>query len=341
MFKNRNVCITGGASFIGSHLVESLLQDGAKVTVVDDLSSGTLDNLETALDKIDFKNLDLRDSASLECFKGQHVVFHLANIHGGRGFIETHPAELAQNFLIDGNVFYGCLKHKVDRVIYTSSACAYPTNLQSSDLSKQSRYLSEQMADPFKEGCAQADGEYGWAKFMGEMALMAYHKQFGVKGVSCRLFTVYGPRENESHAIIAFIAKAILKQEPYEVWGTGEQDRNFTYVSDVVTGLKLAAANITDCRSVNIGTSEITKIKDAARIVCDIVGHNPAKFFFDISKPEGVHARAADTSNQIKWLNWEPAVKFKDGIQDTIDWYLAKTDVSALKEDLERRLFER
>jgi len=341
-FKNKKVLVTGGCCFIGSFLVESLLADGAHVTVVDDLSSGKLENLSAVEGQIQFVMGDLRDAnVARDVTRDKDIVFHLANIHGGRGFIETHPGEISQNFLIDGNVFYYSHLNNVDRVVYTSSACAYPTNLQE-DGPDQQRYLSEEMADPFTKGAALADGEYGWAKFMGEMALKGYHKQYGTKGVSCRLFTVYGPRENESHAIIAFIAKAMIQQNPYEVWGSGQQDRNFTYVSDIVEGLKLACENITDCRSINIGTSEITKIADAVQTVCDIMGYQPADgFFFDRSKPEGVHARAADTTNQKLWLGWQPTVSFKDGIAKTIEWYQANRTADELRENFERKLFER
>jgi len=341
-YANKKILVTGGASFIGSHLVDKLVRGGASVTVVDDLSSGKKENLELSMDKITFIEGDLRmQSVANETTKDKDIVFHLANVHGGRGFIETHPGELVQNFLIDGNVFYYAHRNKVDRICYTSSACAYPTSLQTADPEKQVRYLSEEMADPFKEGGALADGEYGWAKFMGEMALKAYNKQFGVKGVSCRLFTVYGPRENESHAIIAFISRALLKQDPYVIWGTGQQDRNFTFVDDIVDGLMLAAERITDCRAINIGTDEITKIVDAARTVCAIVGHQPSEFFFDASKPEGVHARAASIENQKKWLGWKPTTSFAAGIQKTIEWYRGAVDLEALGTDFEKKLFER
>lgn len=341
-YAHKRVLVTGGASFIGSHLVDKLVRDGAVVTVVDDLSSGKKKNLALSMDRITFVEGDLRMQAVAdEATRGKDVVFHLANVHGGRGFIETHPGELAQNFMIDGNVFYYAHRNKVDRVCFTSSACAYPTTLQTADPAKQVRYLSEEMADPFKEGAALADGEYGWAKFMGEMALKAYNKQFGLKGVSCRLFTVYGPRENESHAIIAFISKALLRQDPYEIWGTGQQDRNFTFVDDIVDGLMLAAERVTDCRAVNIGTDEITKIADAAKTVCDIVGHRPSKFFFDTTKPEGVHARAASVRNQKAWLGWSPTTTFEDGIRKTIEWYRGDVDLEALRGNLEQKLFER
>jgi len=341
-YEGKNVVVTGGASFIGSHLVEELVGLGSNVTVIDDLSSGTMQNIHTVMEKIKFINGDLRDQKIAQhSFHGANVVFHLANIHGGRGFIESHPGEISQNFLIDGNVFMAAKENGVDRICYTSSACVYPTNLQTLESKDSTRYLSEEMADPFIEGGANADGVYGWAKFMGELQLKSYHEQFGLKGVSCRLFTVYGPRENESHAIIAFIAKALLKQSPFEIWGSGKQDRNFTYVADVVEGLLKATASITDGSSINIGTDEITTILDAAKIVCKIVGHDPGSYFFDVSKPEGVAARAASVEKSIEKLKWKPDTKFEDGIKETIDWYSSTVNLKELTTSLERKLMER
>jgi nucleoside-diphosphate-sugar epimerase len=342
MFSGKRVLVTGGCSFIGSHLAERLVQRGAKVRIADDLSSGRIENISTILDKIDYKNGDLRDSYFAQtATKDIDVVFHLANIHGGRGFIETHPGEICQNFLIDGNVFYHSMKNKVERICYASSACAYPTNLQSQNTNEQPRYLSEEMADPFAQGGAMADGEYGWGKFMGEMALKAYNKQYGQKGVSCRLFTVYGPRENESHAIIAFIAKALARQDPFEVWGSGQQDRNFTYVDDVVDGLLLAAARIDDCRAVNIGSSEIVRIIAAAQSVCEAVGFQPNSFYFDRSKPEGVHARAAAVCNQLKWLDWSPKIPFSEGVAKTVEWYRNSKNIKEINDAIANKLFSR
>ena len=113
--------------------------------------------------------------------------------------------------------------------------------------------LKEDDADPFVRDKAFADLEYGWAKFMGEMALKAYHKEYGMKTASVRIFTAYGPRENETHALIALIAKAFIKMDPYVIWGTGEQDRNFTYVQDIVDALILASENVTDGSTINAG----------------------------------------------------------------------------------------
>jgi nucleoside-diphosphate-sugar epimerase len=342
MFSGKRILVTGGCSFIGSHLAERLVQCDAKVRIVDDLSSGKIENISAILGEVDYINGDLRESnVAQSVTKDIDIVFHLANIHGGRGFIENHPGEICQNFLIDGNVFYHSMKNKVENICYTSSACAYPTNLQTKDTTEQARYLSEEMADPFSQGGAMADGEYGWGKFMGEMALKAYNKQYGQKGVSCRLFTVYGPRENESHAIIAFIAKALARQDPFEIWGSGQQDRNFTYVDDVVDGLLLAAARIDDCRAVNIGTSEIVRIIDAAKSVCHAVGFQPNSFHFDRSKPEGVHARAASVRNQQSWLDWSPKIPFSEGMAKTVEWYKSSKNIKEINDAIENKLFSR
>ncbi|MGH9823766.1 MAG: NAD-dependent epimerase/dehydratase family protein, partial [Blastocatellia bacterium] len=151
----------------------------------------------------------------------------------------------------------------------------------------------------------------------------------------------YGPRENETHAIIAFVAKALMRQDPFEIWGSGQQDRNFTYVDDIVTGMMLAAEKVSDCCAINLGTDEIVKIIDAVRVVCDIVGHRPSEFFCDATKPEGVHARAASVRLQEQLLGWRPEVSFRAGIEKTIDWFANSRDIDALKTNFEARLFER
>ncbi len=99
---------------------------------------------------------------------------------------------------------------------------------------------------------------------MGELTLRAYHREHGLKAASCRYFTVFGPRAKENHAVIALIAKAVARQDPFEVWGTGEQIRNWTYVDDIVTGTLRAAETIDDGTAVNLGTMERIRVRDAA-----------------------------------------------------------------------------
>jgi len=350
MWKNKKVLVTGGASFIGSHLVDSLLEKGAIVRVADDLSSGRLSNLEYKFkeessgamtgDNISVFIGDLKERPFTQSMmKGMEVVFHLAALHGGRGYIETHPAQCCTNMILDQLVFEEAHKANVERVCFASSACVYPSYLQDSEGS--SYLLKESDADQFTRDKAQADLEYGWAKFMGEMALKAYHRQYGMKTSAARIFTAYGPRENETHAIIALIAKAFIKMDPYVIWGKGEQDRNFTYVQDIVDALMLAAEKIENGSAINAGRDDRITINKAAELVFDIVGWRPKRIEHDLKKPEGVKSRAADLTEARKKLNFQPRYSYEEGFKKTIAWYFANKNINSVKKDFDRILMER
>lgn len=341
-WNNAKILVTGGASFIGSHLVDTLVDLGAIVRVADDLSSGKLENLQERLHRIEFRQGDLRDRGfTRQAMAGIDIVFHLAACHGGRGFIDTHPADCASNLVLDGIVFDEAWHARVQRVCYASSACVYPVHLQGKPVAGSPIYLQEAWADPFQEGCAAADGEYGWAKLMGEMTLRAYWKQYRMPSVACRLFTAYGERENETHAVIALIAKAFIGMDPYEIWGDGQQDRNFTYVGDIVEGMLRAAATITDASAINIGTAEHIKIIDAAQMICAEMGFKPRSIAFDTSKPAGVFSRAADLTRTRQLLRWEPRTSFAEGLQRTIKWYCSARDKAYVAAQLGVLLTER
>jgi nucleoside-diphosphate-sugar epimerase len=230
--------------------------------------------------------------------------------------------------ILDGTVFNSAWQADVERIAFASSACVYPTTLQTEQQIVEGGmvYLQEPWADPFLPGAALADGEYGWAKLMGEMALRAYHKQYDLKCVSCRYFTAYGERENETHAVIALIAKAFVGMDPYEIWGTGQQDRDFTYVGDIVEGSIRAVENVEDGSAVNIGTAEHIKVIDAARLIFQVTSWSPQEIFFDTTKPVGAFSRAADLTRARALLGWEPGASFEDGLRRTIDWYYATRD---------------
>lgn len=350
MWRNRTVLVTGGASFIGSHLVDSLLKNGATVRVADDFSSGKLSNLEYSLEKVSSgvwisRDLsvwqgDLKEkSFARSMMKGVDTVFHLAALHGGRGYIHSHPAECCTNMILDQLVFEEAWRAGVDRVCFASSACVYPSYLQMDTGS--SYLLKEEDANPFIRDKAFADLEYGWAKLMGEMALRAYHRQYGMKTSSVRIFTAYGPRENETHAIIALIAKALIEMDHYVIWGTGEQDRNFTYVQDIVDALILAADKIQDGSPVNAGREDRITLNQAAELVFDIVGWRSKHIVHDLSKPQGVASRAADLTRAKRVLGWEPKISYREGFKKTIEWYFAKKNKGEVKANLEKLLMER
>ncbi len=341
-WKDKRVLVTGGASFIGSHLVDRLAKLGAKIRAADDLSSGKLENLQDSIKDVEFLKGDLRNRQfTNRVMRDIEVVFHLAACHGGRGFIDTHPADCASNMVLDGIVFDEAMQAKVDRVCFASSACVYPVQHQVKSLNGNMIYLKEEWADPFKEGCASSDGEYGWAKLMGELSLGAYRKQYGLKSVSCRLFTAYGERENETHAVIALIAKAFIKMDPYEIWGDGEQDRNFTYVGDIADGMIRAAERIEDASAINIGTVEHIKIIDSAKMIFAESGFTPKSLNFDLSKPVGVFSRAADLTRTRRVLNWEPSTSFQEGLRRTMAWYYETKNVEDVSSNMGLILTER
>jgi UDP-glucose 4-epimerase len=350
MWKDRGVLVTGGASFIGSHLVDSLMEKGAEVVVADDFSSGKLENLEYPLRKREkgawtSKNLsvhrvDLKErSLTRKMMKDVDVVFHLAAQHGGRGYIHTHPAECASNMAVDQIVFEEARRAGVERVCFASSACVYPSFLQ--EQAGSNYLLKEEDADPFVRDKAFPDLEYGYAKFMGEMSLRAYQREYGLKSSSVRIFTAYGERENETHAIIALIAKALVRMDPFEIWGTGNQDRNFTYVSDIVDAMMLAAEKIENARPLNAGRSDRITVNQAADLVFKLVDWHPKTISQDLSKPEGVKSRAADLTNAKNLVSWEPKVSYEDGFKRTIEWYRSHKDLEVVRRNLTKLLMER
>jgi UDP-glucose 4-epimerase len=331
------VLVTGGASFIGSHLVEDLVSAGARVRVADDLSSGERENLATVEDDIELRVGNLKRMGFAEdATAGVDTVFHLAADHGGRGYIANYPANCATNMALDNVVYEAAVANDVDRICFASSACTYPTDIQ-----QERQRLREEMVSFDERGGAYADEVYGWAKLMGERSLQAYEEQYDIDASIVRIFTAYGPRENETHAIIALIAKAYAGQDPYRVWGDGEQTRNFTYVEDITRALRLAAENVTDATPVNAGISDYISINQVARTVFDRLGWEPDEVEYLTDKPVGVRHRAADTTRAEELLGWEPRHTLQDGIDRTVDWYLEHRDEDYVRDNLETLLHER
>jgi UDP-glucose 4-epimerase len=333
----RSVLVTGGASFIGSHLVDALVKRGAKVRVADDLSSGHMQNIQEHIDagRIEFTRIDLREpGAAASVVAGSEIVFHLAADHGGRGYVDLHQAACATNLMLDGTVFAACYKAGVEKVVYASSGCVYPNHLQTDP--HEILYLTEDMVGPPYD----ADNVYGWAKLMAEMTLRAYYRDWGMKSACCRYFTVYGPRGVENHAVIAMIARAFVGQDPFVVWGTGEQIRNWTYISDIVQGTILAAEKIDDGSGINLGTTERIKVIDAAGEVLRYTGRK-ARLEPHPEMPTGPYNRVADNSLAKKLLEWEPEVMFYDGLHRTIDWYFETHKEPQVTHALDLMLTER
>jgi nucleoside-diphosphate-sugar epimerase len=336
-WQDRRVLITGGASFIGSHLTDALVEREAKVRVVDDLSSGRLDNIQQHLASgaVEFLQADLREPGIARlAVQNTEIVFHLAADHGGRGYVDLHQAGPASNLFMAGSVFWEAYRAGVEKVVFASSGCVYPNSIQSKP--EEEVYLTENLVEPPYD----ADNMYGWAKLMNELALKAYCEEYGMKAASCRYFTVYGPRGVENHAVIAMIARAFVRQNPFEVWGDGTQVRNWTYVDDIVQGTILAAESIDDGTAVNLGTMERIRVIDAVEMILEHAGHD-AEIRFLPDMPTGPLNRVADNSLARRLLGWEPRIAFQDGVKRTMDWYFATKDRDLVQGLLEQMLMER
>ena len=308
---DKKVLVTGGASFIGSHLTERLVQIGAQVRVADNFSSGEeshLRNIECETVKGDLLDPNFCNLAT----KGIEIVFHLAADHGGRGYIDSHQVECSTNLILDGQVFRFAHRNGAEKIVFASSGCVYPTSAQM-DVTKEV-FLYEEMVKPPYE----ADDLYGWAKLMAELTLKAYHRQLGLRTASCRYFTVYGPRCTENHAVMAMIARGYLKLDPFEVWGDGEQTRSFMFIDDCIYGTKKIFNS--DFRDVyNLGSSEQVSINQMIDMVEKIAEYKVEREYL-LDKPKGVRGRSSDNTKIINDFKWEPNIKLYSGLEKTFSW---------------------
>jgi UDP-glucose 4-epimerase len=294
---------------------------------VDDLSSGTVENIAPHVesDAIEFMDADLRDPGAAEAaVQDVAVVFHLAADHGGRGYVDLHQAACASNLALDGMLFLACRNAEVEKIVYASSGCVYPNYAQTDP--EAVRYLTEDEIRPPYD----ADNMYGYAKLMAELTLKAYCEEWGMRAASCRYFTVYGERGKEDHAVMAMIARAFVNHDPFLVWGTGEQIRNWTYVGDIVRGTILAAEKIDDGTAINLGTMERIRVIDAVHEVLRYTGRD-LRIQLQPEMPTGPMNRVADNQLAKELLGWEPQVPFIDGLHRTIDWYFEHKDPAQVR----------
>jgi nucleoside-diphosphate-sugar epimerase len=262
------------------------------------------------------------------------LVFHLAAAHGGRGYIDAHPATCAENMLLDQQVFGAARRAGVGKVVFASSACVYPGHLQDDPTARQ--VLTEDLVGPPYD----PDGLYGMAKLAGELALRAIVREHGMAAANCRYFTAYGPRCGESHAIIAMIARAFAGTDPFELWGTGDQIRTWIYVDDLVRMTLLAAERVDDGSAVNVATDEEHTVREAAELVLRCTGHR-ATIVPRPDMPTGPLYRTAGVDRARALLGYRPAVDLATGVARTVDWYFATKDRAAVSRTLDRLLMER
>lgn len=331
--------VTGGAGFIGSHLVKKLVEKGEKVIVIDDLSSGSLENLFNLGLKpsdFEFKKIDLTDyHQTLESLKNGDIVFHLAARIGGIKFLhgskEAELSALQENLVIDANVFRACLEERVKKIIYPSSSAVYPLDKQYSfgTVFSEDDFILESIGKEPRFGfkiSINPDGGYGLAKLLSEIQLnLMKDMKVGI----ARIFNVYGENEpfgERAHAILEFIQKAInYPKENIVIWGDGKQARDYLYVSDCVDGLIKIEEKISEISplTINIGSGCPKSLQEIAAEVIKISKKN-IKPSYGLKGPVGPLSRTADIRKAERLLGWQPKVTLDEGLEKTYFWVQKK-----------------
>jgi len=335
MYNKGKVIVTGGAGFIGSHLVRELVKRKRKVIVIDDLSFGKLENLyNLGLKKTDFefRKIDLTNfNDTLKSLKDGDVVYHLAARVGGIKFLHgSESAEflaLSENLSIDSNVFRSCQENKIRKIIHASSSAVYPLDKQFyfgaifSEKDLKIEIIPKIKNQKFKINI-NPDGGYGLSKILGEIQLLLMKS---VKIGIARIFNVYGvnePQDERSHAITDLIKKAIFyPKRKFVVWGDGRQTRDYLYITDCVEALIKMEEKISKISPLilNIGSGKATSIKEIAEKIIRISGKK-IKPIYDKTKPVGPISRTADIKKTKKMLNWKPKVNIEEGLKKTYSW---------------------
>lgn len=316
-WQNKKVVVTGGAGFIGSHLVEMLVDFGALVTVVDNLENGRLDYLNKVRDKIIFLQEDMRDlkKAKKVC-RGQKIVLNLAAKVGGVDFNQQHLGTMFRdNVMINTNVLEAAREAQIERFLVVSSACVYPRHCT----------IPTPEAEGFKDNPEPTNEGYGWAKRVGEIQGKLYAREFGMKIGIARPYNTYGPRDHfepeKSHVIPALVKRIYDGENPLTIWGDGEQSRSFVYVTDVAKGLLEVAEKYSIADPLNIGSNEEIKIKDLVKLIIKLSGKS-LKLYFDKTKLVGQPRRNCDNTKAKEKIGFKTQVNLEQGLKKSINWYL-------------------
>ncbi len=318
-WRNINVLVTGGAGFIGSHLVEKLVQREAKVTVLDNLGHGKTTNLKSVKAKIKLIIEDIQDldSAQKAC-RNQEIVMNLAAKVGGIEYNRTHHGTmLFSNLTIATNMIEAARLERVKRFLVVSSACVYPKNCS----------IPTSEEEGFTDEPEPTNGGYGWAKRMAELLGKYYAQEFGMKVAIVRPYNCYGPRDHfdpkTSHVIPALIKRVFDGENPVKVWGSGKQTRAFLYVDDLAEGMIAAIEKYPTPDPVNLGTNEEVSIKELIEKIVKISGFK-TRIIFDTSKPDGSPRRNSDNKKAKEKIGFTAKTPLDKGLQRTITWYKNK-----------------
>jgi GDP-L-fucose synthase len=306
-WQDKRVCVTGGAGFLGSYILEKLDKRGVRP-----------ENL--FVPKIENYNLvNLADIRRMLDDSRPDVVIHLAAHVGGIGANREKPAEFFYDNLMMGvQLIHESWKRGLEKFVAIGTICAYPkfTPLP---------FNEDNIWDGYPE---ETNAPYGLAKKMLLVQSQAYRQQYGFNSIYLLPVNLYGPRDNfnpaSSHVIPALIKKfldAIDKDETeVVVWGDGSPTREFIYAEDAAEGILMAAEHYNGAEAVNIGSGFEISIKELAELIGRLTGFN-GKLVWDTSKPNGQPRRRLDTRRAAEYFGFRAKVDFEEGLKKTIDWY--------------------
>lgn len=308
--KIQKALVTGGAGFIGSHLVETLVQNGCEVLVLDNLSSGHLSNLDSVKDKITFIQGDIEDDQTIERVTwGCDAIFHQAAVVSVTKTVEDPVFSARVNDLGAIKVLDAARKNGVRRVVMASSSAVYGD-------APQLPKIESMIPAPLSP--------YAVQKLTNEYYAALYSKLYGIETACLRYFNVYGPRQDPSSpysGVISIFMMRALKSEKPVIYGDGHQTRDFIYVKDVVQANLLAATSASAAGKVfNVGTSNSVEVNTLWKMVatlaqCTVEPEHEAPRTGDI-----VHSLSG-IQRAKELLGFEPSVSFEQGLRKTFEWY--------------------
>ena len=312
----KTALVLGAGGFIGGHMVKRLKSEGYWVRGVDKkLHEHEYSHAD------DFQLADLTSQSEVRNVIDQQFdeVYQLAADMGGAGYINTnlYDADVMHNSAtINLNVLHRCKQMSIKKVFFSSSACVYNEELQSTNVNPDCRESSAYPAHP--------DSEYGWEKLFSERLFHAYNRQHGMQNKVARFHNIFGPygtwdggKEKFPAAVCRKIAKANDGDE-IEIWGDGEQTRSFLYIDDCIEGVRRLMDSETFHGPVNIGADQMISINDTVDLVAQIAGKTIRKKHID--GPTGVRGRNSNNELIEAKLNWRPSQNLKDGLKETYRW---------------------
>lgn len=317
--------VTGGAGFVGRHLIRQLLERGDEVVCVDSIVNftGGIDPLDgwPLYEPRDFRNFTfIREDCRSWFDRNQNFkcdyAFHLAAMVGGRAMIESNPLALAVDLSLDASFWQWAAAATPRKAVCFSSSAAYPISLQTKD---SYRLLSETDIS-FADSIGVPDMTYGWAKLTSEFLAQTAHQKHGIESICFRPFSGYGPDQDLAYPFPSICSRALDQKGANEiaVWGSGLQMRDFIHINDCVAGILLMTDKISDASAVNLSTGIYTNFIELARIATNAVGFQPV-VTGSSSKPEGVFARAGATERQRE-LGFTAAITLLDGVTECLNW---------------------